>query len=155
MNKPKLVSKAGDVLRTNGIKRAVSVPDCVLYVMDDLGNKKKFTVSVPDREVPYTNKDVANVLDAVFAVVEDAIKHGEEVHLYGMGSLKLSKRPAGMQKVPDRDEWFEVPEHYIPYFKVGDVIKHAARFYDAMVAKSKIDPMAPIYDHCDNEEDIE
>lgn len=152
MNKPQLVSKAGEVLRNNGVKRSVSVPDCVLYVMDDLGNKKKFTVSVPDREVSYTNKDVANVLDAVFAVVEDAIKHGEEVHLYGMGSLKLSKREAGMMQVPGRDEWFEVPEHYIPYFKIGDVIKHAARFYDSVVAKSKIADMAPVYDACESED---
>lgn len=152
MNKPELVSKVGEVLRTSGIKKAVSVPDCSLYVMDDAGNKKKFTVSVPDREVQYTIRDVSNILDGIFAVVEDAIKHGEEIHLYGIGSLKLSKRAAGMMKVPDKDEWYEVPEHYIPYFKVGEVIKQAARFYDATLAKSKIDPMAPIYDSCESED---
>lgn len=153
MNKSDLVSKAGELLRVNGVKKAVSVPDCVLYVMDDNGNKKKFTVSVPDKEVNYTIKDVANIADGLIAAVEDSIKRGEEVHIYGLGSLKLSKRAASMIKVPGKNEWHEVSEHYIPYFKVGEIIKQAARIYEMNLKMSEVDELPPpVYDACESED---
>jgi len=153
MNKPGLISKTAELLRANGVKKAVSVPDGVFYVVDDNGNKKKFTVSVPDREVNYTIKDVSNILDGILAVTEDCIKHGEPVHIYGLGALRLKKRAAGMMKLPDKDEWHEVPEHYIPYFKVGEIIKQAARLYEENLKMSNIgDIPAPVYDACESED---
>ncbi len=152
MNKTDLISKAGEVLRTNDIKRMVSVPDYSLYVMDEDGDKKKFTVSIPDRYVNYTRRDVSNCLEAILAVIEDCVKHGEEVNIYGFGTLKLSKRAAGMMKVPDKDEWYEVPEHYIPYVKIGAVIKQAARYYDGVLKDSEVELLPPIYDFCESED---
>lgn len=154
MNKTELVSKAAEILRVNGVKKAVSVPDCNLYVMDENGRKKRFTISVPDREVMYTQKDVSNIVDSLIAAAEDSIKRGEEVHIYGLGALKLSKRAASMTKLPGKDEWTEVPERYVPYFKVGEIIKQAARIYEMKLKQSEVGELPPpVYDAYEREDE--
>lgn len=153
MNRTEITSKVLKILRDNNIKKSVSVPDTFFYLVDEKGNKNKFTVSLPDKDVMYTLKDISNILDGFFAAIEDCIKHGEEVSIYGMGSIKLSKREAYMQQVPGRDEWFDVPEHYIPYCKVGEILKQAARIYEASLRESHIDIPEPIYDACESEDE--
>lgn len=134
------------MLKENGITKRMSVPNTQFYVVDDRGNKKAFTVNIPPRDVALNRTDILNVVDACLAVMEDCIKRGEDLTFYGIGTLGLKWRAPRMVKAPGSDEWMEVPEHYVPCIQFGNVLKTAARIYEASLHESRINTPDPIYD---------
>ena len=49
MNKIDFIKCVSDVLRTNDIKKPVSIPKQVFHISDDEGNSKDFTVKKTDK----------------------------------------------------------------------------------------------------------
>lgn len=153
MFKKEFVYAVCDVLKDNDITKKIAVPNYPLYVVDDHDNKKMFSIKVPDREVNYTIADVRNVLDAMLAVMEDCLKRGDEITLFGVGTFGVKRRAPKMVKLPGTDEWTTVPEYYSPYVKFGNVFKSAARLYGKVLDESSITLPDPIYDEDDESED--
>ena len=135
--------------------KKMAVPDAGLTIMDDHGHQKKFSVKIPDRSVFYNKKDVQNIVDACLAVMEDCLKRGEDIVMYGIGTFGLKYRAPRMVKAPGSDEWQQIPEHYVPYWKFGNVMQNAARIYEAALRDSKINLPDPVYDDGDLDEDFE
>ena len=130
MNKKDLISKAAEVLRSNNIRKPVSTPKQVFHISDDDGNQKDFVVKKTDKAVLYNTSDVAAILDACLSVVEDAIKHGEEVSIHGFGTLGVHQRAARTTKHPETQETVEVKARYVPKFSFGNNLRMAAKVYE-------------------------
>lgn len=124
----------------------MSVSDTQLYISDDFEHKYRITVNIPDKEVYYTKKDVANIIDGCLAVMEDCLKRGEDLSIYGIGTLGVKYRAPRMVKTPGSDVYHQVPEHYAPNVQFGNIFKTAAKIYGANLKESQINLPDPIYD---------
>lgn len=144
MNKKELVSKVAEVLRSNNIRKPVSTPKQVFHISDDEGNQKDFVVKKTDKSVLYNTTDVSAIVDACLAVIEDSIKHGEEIYIHGFGALGVHKRAARTTKHPDTGEIVDVRARYVPKFSFGNNLRMAARMYEMSLDDFKdLPPMHP------------
>lgn len=130
MNKKDLISKTAEVLRSNNIRKPVSTPKQVFHISDDEGNQKDFIVKKTDKAVLYNTTDVTAILDACLSVVEDAIKHGEEVSIHGFGTLGVHKRAERITKHPETGEIVKVNARFVPKFSFGNNLRMAAKVYE-------------------------
>ena len=136
MTKKDLISQVVSVLQHNGVAKKISTPKQVFHISDDEGNQKDFIVRKTDKEVSFNTNDVALILDACLLVVEDAIKHGEEVTLHGFGTLGLHHRAARKTKRVGTDEWVDIEARYVPKFVSGNNLKVAAKLYELSLSDS-------------------
>lgn len=139
MTKKNLISRVVSVLQNNCVSKKVSSPKQVFHISDDEGNKKDFFVRKTDKKVSFNSSDVAFILDACLLVVEDAIKHGEEVALHGFGTLGLHHRAARKTKKVGTDEWVDIEARYVPKFVPGNNLKLAAKLYELSLLDSPPD----------------
>lgn len=134
MNKKKLIARAAEVLRQNNIRKSVPNQKAVLHISDDDGNHSNFTIRKPGRGVLFNADDVGAVLDACLAVVEDTLKHGEEIYIHGYGTIDLHYRAPKRVRIPATGEWADVEARYLPHFSVGKNLRMAAKVYEMSVA---------------------
>lgn len=130
MNKKDLISKTTSLLRENNVRKPLAAQKTVFHISDDNGNSSDFTIKKSARSVIYTFDDVAVVIDALLAVVEDSIKKGEDISIHGFGSLGVHYRPARATKHPVTGEPVKVPERYVPKFDFGNTLRMAAKCYE-------------------------
>ena len=130
MNKKELSSRATEVLRSNNIRKPVSIKKHTFHISDEDGNAADFHIKQQDKNVIYTADDTLNVIDACIAVIVDALKNGEEINIKGFGSLGLHYRAARRTKEPNTGEWCEVEARYVPKFSYGNDLRMAARLYE-------------------------
>lgn len=150
MNKKDLISRVTETLSNNNIRKPISMPKQVFHISDDEGNKKDFIVRKVDKSVLYNTNDVSAILDACLAVVEDAIKHGEEVYLHGFGALGVHKRAARKTKHPESGEIVDVSARYVPKFSFGNNLRIAAKVYELSLGDSQYENI-PFSDIADEE----
>ena len=129
MNKKELINKTCEVLQANDIRKPVSVKSEKFTIMDESGDKAVFTIDRKDRRLLYTATDVGNILDAMVAVVEDCMRRGERVGMYGFGTLEVRKTKEHKVREPDREIWHVIPEMYKAKFTPGCNLAAAARSY--------------------------
>lgn len=151
MNKKDLISKTVEVLRNNNTRKPVSTPKQVFHISDDEGNQKDFVVKKTDKAVLYTTSDVAAILDACLSVVEDAIKHGEDVYVHGFGTLSVHQRAARTTKHPETGEIVAVKARYVPKFSFGNNLRMAAKVYELSLDDFK--DLPPLHRRLTEEED--
>lgn len=130
MNKKELISKVADVLRTGDVRKPLPSNKTVFHIVDDHGNQTDFTIRNSEKGLLYTADDVSAIIDACLSVVEDALKRGEEVSIYGFGTLGLNHRAARQTKHPDTGEAVTIKERYVPKFNYGNILRMAARTYE-------------------------
>lgn len=130
MNKKDLINKTVDVLKENDIRKHVSAQKTVLHISDDSGNQSDFIVKKSEKGLLFTNSDVANIIDACLAVVEDSIRHGEEITIHGYGTLGVQLRAARQTKHPENGETVDIEARYVPKFKFGNILRMAAKVYE-------------------------
>lgn len=135
MNKKDLVSRVTSVLRSNGVSKKISTPKQVFHISDDEGNHKDFVVRKTDKEVYFNSNDIASIVDACLSVIEDAIKHGEDITLHGFGTLGLHYRAARKTKKVGTDEWVNIEARYVPKFVSGNNLKIAAKLYEMSLSE--------------------
>lgn len=134
MNKKKLIARAAEVLRQNNVRKSVPKQRSVLHISDDEGNHSNFTIRKPGRGVLFNADDVEAVLDACLAVVEDTLKHGEEIYIHGYGTIDLHYRAPKRVRIPATGEWADVNARFLPHFSMGKNLKMAAKVYEMSVA---------------------
>lgn len=130
MNKKEFIAKVVDVLQQNDIRKPVAAQKTVLHITDDDGHCSDFTIRKDSTKLLFTVSDIAAILDAMLAVTEDSLKHGEEVNLHGFGSLALHHRAARQTKHPDTGDVVDVAARYVPKFSFGKNLKIAAKLYE-------------------------
>jgi len=130
MNRKQLVSKTAEILRQRNVRKPVTTPKHKFHISDDEGNQKDFIVRQTEKSVLYNVNDVAAILDACLEAVEDSIKHGEEIQIYGFGALGVHFRAARSTIHPATGERVQVQGRYIPKFTFGSSLRMAAKLYE-------------------------
>lgn len=137
MNKKELIEAVTHVLKDNDIRKHVAAQKTVLHISDDSGNNSDFIIRKSDKGLLFTNKDVHAVVDAIIAVIEDSIKHGEEVSVHGFGTLGLKYREARRTKHPDTGEDINIEGRYTPKFTYGNSLRTAAQVFGLSIKESQ------------------
>lgn len=130
MNKKELIGKTVDVLRENNIRKPTSAQKTVLHISDDHGNQSDFVIKKSERGLLFTVNDVTAIVDACLAVIEDSIKHGEDVSIHGFGTLGVQHRAARQTKHPDTGETVTIAARFVPKFNFGNSLRMAAKVYE-------------------------
>lgn len=137
MNRKELVKRASNVLRTNNVRKPVHSQKQVFHISDDDGHTKNFVVKNSSANVLYTADDIEAVLDACIYVIQDALKHGDNVSIRGFGSLGLNYRKARATKHPDTGEPVHIDAHYVPKFVFGNDLRKCAKIYELSINEQK------------------
>lgn len=74
-----------------------------------------------------TKKDSTKAVDAVFSVIEDALKNGDKVQLLGFGNFEVRERAARKGRNPQTGEEIEIAASKLPTFKPGKALKDAVK----------------------------
>lgn len=139
MKKKELISRVVGVLKDNNIRKHTTVQKTTLHITDDLGQKKDFIIKKDGTDLLFNTKDVTAIFEAIIAVIEDALKHGEEISIHGFGTLYLKLRAARQTKHPETGEVCYVEERYIPKFNFGNELRMAAKVYEMQLENEKDD----------------
>jgi nucleoid DNA-binding protein len=82
--------------------------------------QEKATIDIPQ-------KDVADILSAITAVIEDAVKADDDVSIPGIGKFSVKTVPERKGKIMmgnRKGEEYIVPEHKEPKFKISKSFKN-------------------------------
>lgn len=155
MNRKELIKAVTDLLHDNDVEKSIRLPKQVFHISDNEGNSKDFYVSKTNKTVPFSQKDVEEVLNAYFSVVVDALKRGEMVTVINFGSFGLHYRKPRMAKnVLDGEEIF-LPGRHIPRFWPGNEMKRACKVFDMLLSEKGLDPSLaePVLENDDEGDD--
>ncbi|WP_025730404.1 HU family DNA-binding protein [Atopobacter phocae] len=72
-------------------------------------------------------KDVTSTVDALFEVIEEALKDGEKVQVVGFGNFEVRDRAARKGRNPQTGEEIQIPASKVPAFKPGKALKDAVK----------------------------
>lgn len=146
MNKKEFATRVTEVLRENDTRKPISANKHVFHISDNDGNNADFIVKQKNKSVIYTIEDTTNIIDACLAVIEDALKNGEEINIHGYGCLGLHYRAARTTIDPYYGELCEVEARYIPKFTYGKTLRMAARLYELSLKEAEKDILPPPMD---------
>lgn len=72
-----------------------------------------------------TKIDTEAVIEGFFKSVIAAMKSGEGIEIRGFGSFKVKKKNARNARNPITGAQVQIPEHFVPVFKVSKDFKNA------------------------------
>ena len=64
-------------------------------------------------------RDVENIVNAIFDEITDALSKGNRVELRGFGAFSVKNRPARAGRNPRTGDTVHVEEKWVPFFKTG------------------------------------
>jgi integration host factor subunit beta len=68
-------------------------------------------------------RDVENIVNAVFDEITAALSSGNRVELRGFGAFSVKNRPARSGRNPRTGESVSVEEKWVPFFKTGKELR--------------------------------
>ena len=68
-------------------------------------------------------RDVENIVNAVFDEITAALSSGNRVELRGFGAFSVKNRPARAGRNPRNGESVSVEEKWVPFFKTGKELR--------------------------------
>jgi integration host factor subunit beta len=68
-------------------------------------------------------RDVENIVNAVFDEITAALSTGNRVELRGFGAFSVKNRPARAGRNPRTGESVKVEEKWVPFFKTGKELR--------------------------------
>lgn len=87
-------------------------------------NKQDLIAAVAEASA-LTKIDAGRAVDAVFQVIEKALKEGDEVRLVGFGTFLVTKRKAAEGRNPRTGETIKISASNTPKFRAGKGLKDA------------------------------
>ena len=87
-------------------------------------NKTQFVEAVAAK-ADLKKKDAEAAVNAVIAVIEDALKAGEKVQLIGFGAFEVKERGAREGRNPRTGETIKIAASKAPAFAAGKALKDA------------------------------
>ena len=88
---------------------------------------KSELVSVVSEKTEFSKKESAQIVDALFASIEEALAKGEKVQLIGFGTFEVRERAARKGRNPQTGAEIEIPASKVPAFKPGKALKDAVK----------------------------
>lgn len=87
-------------------------------------NKSKLVAAMSEKS-GLPKKTCQESLDALTAVIEDALKNGGKVKLPGFGTFEVKERAARLGRNPRTREPVDIPASRKPAFRPGQALKEA------------------------------
>lgn len=85
-----------------------------------------------------TKKKAGEVVDAVFASIQEALKKDDKIQAVGFGTFEVQHRAARKGRNPqDPDKVIEIPEKFVPVFRAGKALKDAVNASHSSSKKAK------------------
>ncbi|GHN39849.1 DNA-binding protein HU [Lactobacillus delbrueckii] len=84
-------------------------------------------VSVVSEKTEFSKKESAQIVDALFASIEEALAKGEKIQLIGFGTFEVRERAARKGRNPQTGAEIEIPASKVPAFKPGKALKDAVK----------------------------
>lgn len=138
MNKGDLCSRATTILRENGVRKSIPAQKTSFKIVDEEGHAKTFNIKKEAKAPLLNSEDVKAVLDALLLVVEDALKHGESVNIWGFATLGIKYRAARRIFNVLNHEPMVLPGHFVPNFIPGGAVNRAIKFYEQSVDDEEV-----------------
>ena len=84
-------------------------------------------VSVVSEKTEFSKKESAQIVDALFASIEEALAKGEKVQFIGFGTFEIRERAARKGRNAQTGAEIEIPASKVPAFKPGKALKDAVK----------------------------
>ena len=84
-------------------------------------------VSAVSEKTEFSKKESAQIVDALFATIEEKLAEGEKVQLIGFGTFEVRDRAARKGRNPQTGAESEIPASKVPAFKPGKALKDAVK----------------------------
>jgi integration host factor subunit beta len=85
--------------------------------------KSELVQIIANRNPHLFQRDVENIVNAVFDEITDSLAHGNRVELRGFGAFSVKNRPAREGRNPRTGEKVSVEEKWVPFFKTGKELR--------------------------------
>lgn len=138
VKKKDLVKRATDILHEKDVRKTIPAIKTKLRIMDEEGNESHFTVKAEQKGYLLNESDVSAVLDALMQTVTEALRSGDEIVLYGFGTLGPHRRAARRMKMVDGTGYREIAEHLVPKFAPGKYLRMALKMYEAQIKEDAV-----------------
>ena len=85
--------------------------------------KSELIQKIADENPHLYHRDVERIVNTIFDEVIDALASGKRVELRGFGAFSVKRRDARIGRNPRSGEQVEVEEKFVPFFKVGKLLR--------------------------------
>ncbi|QKV19556.1 integration host factor subunit beta [Oricola thermophila] len=85
--------------------------------------KSELVQIIANRNPHLFQRDVENIVNAVFDEIADGLAAGNRVELRGFGAFSVKNRPAREGRNPRTGEKVAVAEKWVPFFKTGKELR--------------------------------
>lgn len=130
MKKKDIIKRATEILKENEIRKAVPAVKSQLYIRDEEGNESKFVVKCERRSYQFNEDDVDAILDALFEVMRECMREGNEMSIYGIGTLGLHYIKPRRTVMIDGSGERTVEGHFIPRFYPGKYLRTDVKTFE-------------------------
>ncbi|AQS40746.1 MAG: Integration host factor subunit beta [Candidatus Tokpelaia hoelldobleri] len=85
--------------------------------------KSELVQIIANRNPHLFQRDVENIVNAVFEEISNTLAQGNRVELRGFGAFSVKNRPARLGRNPRTGETVAVEEKWVPFFKTGKELR--------------------------------
>lgn len=85
--------------------------------------KSELVQVIANRNPHLFQRDVENIVNAVFDEISDALAEGDRVELRGFGAFSVKHRPSRSGRNPRTGDSVDVDEKWVPFFKTGKELR--------------------------------
>ena len=85
--------------------------------------KSELVQIIANRNPHLFQRDVENIVNAVFDEITDSLAQGNRVELRGFGAFSVKQRDARVGRNPRTGESVEVDSKHVPFFKTGKLLR--------------------------------
>ncbi|GAB4360377.1 MAG: integration host factor subunit beta [Oricola sp.] len=85
--------------------------------------KSELVQIIANRNPHLFQRDVENIVNAVFDEITESLAQGNRVELRGFGAFSVKNRPAREGRNPRTGEKVAVEEKWVPFFKTGKELR--------------------------------
>jgi|TARA_Y100000815_G_scaffold149353_1_gene135081 integration host factor subunit beta len=85
--------------------------------------KSELVQIIANRNPHLFQRDVENIVNAVFDEITDSLAQGNRVELRGFGAFSVKNRPAREGRNPRTGDKVSVEEKWVPFFKTGKELR--------------------------------
>ena len=85
--------------------------------------KSELVQIIANRNPHLFQRDVENIVNAVFDEITDSLSDGNRVELRGFGAFSVKNRPAREGRNPRTGDKVSVEEKWVPFFKTGKELR--------------------------------
>jgi integration host factor subunit beta len=85
--------------------------------------KSELVQIIADRNPHLFQRDVDNIVSAIFDEITETLADGNRVELRGFGAFSVKHRPQRTGRNPRTGETVHVEEKWVPFFKTGKELR--------------------------------